>query len=52
MEAIQSHLPKAEVWGETTAITTRSEGGGSFPSARMLAAEAFIIALFPVLWNF
>lgn len=46
MEATKSHSPEAEVWGETT-ITTHSEDGGSFPSARMLVAEAFIIALFP-----
>lgn len=46
MEANRSHSPQAEVRGETT-ITTHSEDGGSFPSARMLAAEAFVIALFP-----
>lgn len=46
MEAVRSHSPKAEVWGETT-ITTPAGDGGSFLSARMLAAEAFIIALLP-----
>lgn len=42
----KSHSPEAEVWGETT-LTTLLEDSGSFPSARMLAAETFVIAVFP-----
>lgn len=43
MEAIKSHSSEAEVRGETT-IAVQWDGG-SFPSARMLAAETVIIAL-------
>lgn len=42
----KSHLPEAEVWGETT-LTTLFEDSGSFSSARMLAAETFVIAVLP-----
>lgn len=44
MDAMKSHLSEAEVWGETT-IAVQWDGG-SFPSAKMLAAETVIIALF------